>query len=556
MSYFIASCLFSLFLGQELNAQTYLKNFTPFLNATTSDVEFDVMTEGANNTFWVAGALKDNTGNGIVIAQTPRNGAIGVVLNTSRVYISGGLRYVPTDIIEATASGGTTIIVTCLAYNGTTLVGGAIVCVDNFISTLWIREFTGTTNFRPYNIIKTGGFSNPLFYVCGETRGSGSFSCILSVTQAGVVTPLSNYGNNISSETFMGLLDGITVSAQKRLLLTGRTSIGTANMKPFTASIPMSQLTGGFAANLNHYRGLNTSRMYGEDIISATLPNLTQGIAVAGEGHATSATAPNFRPFMYVTDANGALTLFSTYDISNYPSASVLNILNVRQVNNRYYLLGTSSSTPESSFMICTDTWGTVIWAQEYPLKVQPNSDAFFTDGTELFFVGYVIDDVTGHRVPRMINTDLDGKIVGGGCVTQLNCVRTSLNESANPLVLTQNTNFAAQTTPTISSLGFEIYSNLVCGNSLRFAKNIDEPTTHFSCFPNPANDHLNITIPSELGMNTLKIFNLSGQILMTKELDSEVKELELDINSLPNGILILRLEGTSSPQIQKFVKE
>jgi len=83
-----------------------------------------------------------------------------------------------------------------------------------------------------------------------------------------------------------------------------------------------------------------------------------------------------------------------------------------------------------------------------------------------------------------------------------------------------------------------------------------EETTTSLSVSPNPATDHLNVQIPTDLGINKLKVINLNGQIVMEKDINSDTNELELNVNSLPNAMYILRLEGTGKPQMTKFIKE
>jgi hypothetical protein len=93
-------------------------------------------------------------------------------------------------------------------------------------------------------------------------------------------------------------------------------------------------------------------------------------------------------------------------------------------------------------------------------------------------------------------------------------------------------------------------------GGGNRMGNNDEETTSSLSISPNPATDHLNVQIPTDLGINKLKILNLNGQIVMEKDINSDTNELELNVNSLPNAMYILRLEGAGKPQITKFIKE
>lgn len=99
------------------------------------------------------------------------------------------------------------------------------------------------------------------------------------------------------------------------------------------------------------------------------------------------------------------------------------------------------------------------------------------------------------------------------------------------------------------SSMGFNI--NGTCRISAQELNNEDL----FLITPNPATDRLQVQLPTAIEMGKLTIHDMSGKEVFTKSIDVNQKELELDITTLPAGMYILRAEGTSEPQVQKFIK-
>ena len=83
-----------------------------------------------------------------------------------------------------------------------------------------------------------------------------------------------------------------------------------------------------------------------------------------------------------------------------------------------------------------------------------------------------------------------------------------------------------------------------------------DNFITSLEVSPNPAKDNIRLQIPTNMSMTKLTILNLNGQLVMEKTLDSETKEFNIDIQSLPNAMYILKVEGAGKPQMTKFIKE
>jgi Secretion system C-terminal sorting domain len=65
------------------------------------------------------------------------------------------------------------------------------------------------------------------------------------------------------------------------------------------------------------------------------------------------------------------------------------------------------------------------------------------------------------------------------------------------------------------------------------------------SIYPNPASSQLTVLVPSELELGTdamLSIRDITGKILLTKNLDVDLKKIQLDISSFANGNYIVNI--------------
>lgn len=74
--------------------------------------------------------------------------------------------------------------------------------------------------------------------------------------------------------------------------------------------------------------------------------------------------------------------------------------------------------------------------------------------------------------------------------------------------------------------------------------------------YPNPTNKSLNINV-NEIGdLQTIKIYDISGRLVLSKDLDNvNEKYIELDISSLVNGLYTCTLTGKRNPISKKFIK-
>lgn len=77
-----------------------------------------------------------------------------------------------------------------------------------------------------------------------------------------------------------------------------------------------------------------------------------------------------------------------------------------------------------------------------------------------------------------------------------------------------------------------------------------------FSIFPNPTKDRLTITINQEniLKNTTISVFNIQGQLFLSKPILKKVTEI--DISNLSKGIYFLKLNSNNKTEVTKIIKE
>ena len=79
-----------------------------------------------------------------------------------------------------------------------------------------------------------------------------------------------------------------------------------------------------------------------------------------------------------------------------------------------------------------------------------------------------------------------------------------------------------------------------------------DNKVSLFTVYPNPAAD--NILVESQVTVNRLEIYNMTGQKILENEVNAST--FNVDIAALPAGSYIIRLKSDGMIQNRKFVKE
>lgn len=78
---------------------------------------------------------------------------------------------------------------------------------------------------------------------------------------------------------------------------------------------------------------------------------------------------------------------------------------------------------------------------------------------------------------------------------------------------------------------------------------------TNVITYPNPFNTQINIiTKDSEVIGKTLKLYNISGQLCLIKKITSQ--KTILNVNSLPSGMYILKIESKDGQSVYKLIKQ
>jgi len=84
--------------------------------------------------------------------------------------------------------------------------------------------------------------------------------------------------------------------------------------------------------------------------------------------------------------------------------------------------------------------------------------------------------------------------------------------------------------------------------------ENLDE-NIHFTFFPNPVGNFLNIQIEHEKFINPLlEVYNMNGKLMLSQSLHSE--QSVINMSDLINGLYLMKLTSNNAYYFQKFVKE
>jgi len=76
----------------------------------------------------------------------------------------------------------------------------------------------------------------------------------------------------------------------------------------------------------------------------------------------------------------------------------------------------------------------------------------------------------------------------------------------------------------------------------------------HFSLFPNPANDRFTIR-STQVRLNQIEVYDLLGKRVKTQEVSNNEQVINVDIQSLPTGIYVVRLKSELGTFNKKIIK-
>ena len=75
-----------------------------------------------------------------------------------------------------------------------------------------------------------------------------------------------------------------------------------------------------------------------------------------------------------------------------------------------------------------------------------------------------------------------------------------------------------------------------------------------FEMYPNPVSDELNIQLPSGSEKAEVSIFDYTGRLVSSKTISSN--DTSIDVQSISNGIYIIRVASNTKIGVQRFIKK
>ena len=105
---------------------------------------------------------------------------------------------------------------------------------------------------------------------------------------------------------------------------------------------------------------------------------------------------------------------------------------------------------------------------------------------------------------------------------------------------------------------GYSIWEFEVYGNSLKSSETTPSDSNNISIdvFPNPFTNNLNISIEKPNGFYSLKIIDINGKVLLSKQIYNWQQNLEIQTVDLQPGIYFLQLQNLSQNKIIKIIKQ
>lgn len=79
-----------------------------------------------------------------------------------------------------------------------------------------------------------------------------------------------------------------------------------------------------------------------------------------------------------------------------------------------------------------------------------------------------------------------------------------------------------------------------------------NKESVDFKVYPNPANGVVHIQFANPKAVNTIALFNVTGQQVLTRDIN-ERKEISIDVSTLTAGNYLLKLTGNNATQVQQL---
>lgn len=204
------------------------------------------------------------------------------------------------------------------------------------------------------------------------------------------------------------------------------------------------------------------------------------------------------------------------------------------------------------------DEFGKVLLEKKYAFAKMNFSKKMIWKGENLIIAGYTRDeklmedgDLEGNDVYRLIKVNPNGdiiynKTIDGGGSDRLNSIALS---SDNGIILAGSSNSDDNKDKSIKSFGRDDFWIVKLKDTSDTQIN---KTNGINLYPNPAKEYVNILIKDSFKEANIKIFDLSGALILTKK--SKRKLTLIEINSLQTGIYVIEASVDGKIYNQKLI--
>ena len=74
--------------------------------------------------------------------------------------------------------------------------------------------------------------------------------------------------------------------------------------------------------------------------------------------------------------------------------------------------------------------------------------------------------------------------------------------------------------------------------------------------YPNPANDVITLSNPQNINLRSVSIYDMTGRLIITKDLQAAIQESTVDISTLQSGNYLLFIKSTFGQITKQLLKE
>jgi hypothetical protein len=74
--------------------------------------------------------------------------------------------------------------------------------------------------------------------------------------------------------------------------------------------------------------------------------------------------------------------------------------------------------------------------------------------------------------------------------------------------------------------------------------------------YPNPANDVITLSNPQNINLRSVSIYDITGRLILSKELQSASQESTIDIGALQSGNYLLFIKSTYGQITKQLLKQ